>query len=150
MKGRSAGSTIIAAAVLAAIPTLAFAQRPNPENTPGAKTKANDAQVCAADFEASVKPVANHERIEALKRYGKDPTRYTGELDHLIPVTLGGSNSPDNLWPMPDNPTYGIAQKTELETVLHKMVCDKALTLKAAQDTIKKDWMKAYDQYVKK
>lgn len=144
-----AGSTFIAAAFMFAIPSLALAQRPNPTNTPGAKTKANDAQVCAADFEASAKPVASFQRSEALKRYGRDPGSFTGEVDHLIPVKLGGSNDADNLWPIPDNKDYGVAQKRELETTLHQMVCDKKLTLKAAQDAIKKDWTKAYDQYVK-
>ena len=150
MTVRSAGSTFIAAAVFAAIPTLVLAQKPNSENTPGARTKANDAQVCAADFAASAKPVAGHQRNEALKRYGKDASSYTGELDHLIPVALGGSNEPDNLWPMPENRQYGPAQKRELEGALLKQVCDKTLSLKAAQDAIRKDWTKAYDQYVKK
>ena len=40
-------------------------------------------------------------------------------------------------------------QKHELDLKLHQMVCDKTITLKAAQDAIKKDWVKAYNQYVK-
>lgn len=146
---RTAGSPFIAAALVLASTSTLLAQRPNPTQTPGGKTKANDAQVCAADFDASVKPISNAQRNEALKRYGRDPGRFTGELDHLIPVSLGGSNDPDNLWPMPDNKEYGLAAKRELETTLHQMVCDKKITLKAAQDAIKKDWTKAYDQYVK-
>ncbi len=97
-----------------------------------------------------MKPVASHQRNEALKRYGRDMSTFPGELDHLIPVSLGGSNDADNLWPMPDNKEYGIAAKRELEKTLHQMVCDKTITLKVAQDAIRKDWVKAYDKYVKK
>ena len=146
---RTTGSTIVAAALVLASASTVLAQKPNTTNTPGAKTKANDAQVCAADYEASLKPVSNFQRADALKRYGRDPNSFTGELDHLIPVSLGGSNDPDNLWPIPPNKEYGVEWKRELEKTLHQMVCDKKITLKAAQDTIKKDWTKAYDQYVK-
>ena len=40
-------------------------------------------------------------------------------------------------------------QKKALEVKLHQLVCDKTLKLKDAQDAIKKDWVKAYTQYVK-
>lgn len=142
------GSTLLAAALVSIVPSIALAQLPS-YNTPGAKTKATEAQVCAPDYEASVKPIASFQRNEALKRYGRDSTSFTGELDHLIPISLGGSNEPDNLWPMPDNKEYGVAWKRELETTLHQMVCDKKITLKDAQNDIKKDWTKAYDKYVK-
>ena len=38
------------------------------------------------------------------------------------------------------------AQKRDLDAKLHQMVCDKTLKLK---DAIKKDRVKAYNQYVK-
>ena len=43
----------------------------------------------------------------------------------------------------------GPAQKRELDVKLHQMVCDQTIKLKDAQDAIKKDWVKAYNQYVK-
>jgi hypothetical protein len=138
----------VSACVLASGAVL-LAQRPNSYVTPGAKTKVNEADVCAADLSGSAKPVAGWQRAEALKRYGRDASSYSGDLDHLIPVSLGGSNDPDNLWPMPDNKEYGIAAKRELEAKLYKMVCAKEITLKAAQDALKKDWTKSYDRYVK-
>jgi len=139
----------IAAAVLIGVPSFAAAQLPSEFQTPGGKTKANEAQVCAADFEASAKPVAKWQRDQALERYGKRPEDFTGELDHLIPIALGGSNDPDNLWPLPANKDMGPAQKKALEVKLLQLVCDKTLKLKDAQDAIKKDWVKAYTQYVK-
>src|SRR5471032_3458172 len=124
----------ITAAALIGVPAFAAAQLPSSFQTLGANGKANDAQVCAADFEASVKPIAKWQKEQALERYGKRPEDFTGDLDYLIPVSLGGSNDVENLWPLPDNKDMGPAQKKELDLKLHQMVCDKTLTLKAAQD----------------
>jgi len=146
---RTAWLRLFAAAAFISVPSFAAAQLPSAFQTPGGKGKANEAQVCAADFEASVKPVAKWQREQALERYGKRPEDFTGELDHLIPISLGGSNDPDNLWPLPANKDMGPAQKKELDLKLHQLVCDKTLKLKDAQDAIKKDWVKAYNQYVK-
>ena len=143
-----AGTTFIAATFLLVVPSLAHAQLPNSLVTSGAKTKATETQLCSADYEASVPEISKRERSEVLSRYGRRDD-FQGPLDHLIPVTLGGSNDPDNLWPMPDNKEYGIAAKNELEEKLHTMVCGKQLPLKTAQDAIRKNWVKAYDQYVK-
>lgn len=136
--------TVVSLFALAA-PVLA--QKPG-INTPGAKTKANEAQVCAADFMASVKPASSWQKTEALKRYGMRADNFTGELDLLIPASLGGSNDPDNLWPQPANKEWGPEAKDKLEDVLHTMVCDKKISLKEAQDAIRKDWIKAYEKYV--
>ena len=46
---------------------------PSSFQTPGAKGKANEAQVCAADFEASAKPVAKRQRDQALERVRQAP-----------------------------------------------------------------------------
>jgi hypothetical protein len=128
--------------------SFAAAQLPNGSQTPGATTKANMAQVCAADFESAAKPVTGRQQSEALNRYGLRPENFTGDLDHLIPVSLGGSNDPDNLWPLPPSRTLGPDQKKALDVKLHQLVCDSTITLKQAQDAIRKDWVKAYHQYV--
>src|SRR6478672_8793630 len=149
MTVRMAGLRFMAATALIGVSSFAAAQLPSSFQTPGSKGKANDAQICAADFEASVKPIAKWQRDQALERYGKRPEDFTGELDHLIPVSLGGTNDPDNLWPLPANKDMGPEQKKELELKLHQLVCEKTLKLKDAQDAIRKDWVKAYNQYVK-
>jgi len=148
MTVRKAWLRCMAAAALIGVPSYAAAQLPSSFQTPGNKGKANEAQICAADFEASVKPIAKWQRDQALERYGKRPEDFTGELDHLIPIGLGGSNDPDNIWPLPANKDMGPERKEALDLKLHQMVCDKTLTLKAAQDAIKKDWVKAYNEYV--
>ena len=61
------------AAVVIGVPGLAAAQLPSSFQPPGNKGRANEAQVCAAGFEASVKPIAKWQRDQALERYGKRP-----------------------------------------------------------------------------
>jgi hypothetical protein len=149
MTVRTAWLSFMTTAVVVGVPAIAAAQLPSSFQTPGAKGKANEAQVCAADFEASVKPMAKWQHDQALERYGKRPEDFTGELDHLIPISLGGTNDLENLWPLPPNKDMGPEQKRELDLKLHQLVCDKTLTLKSAQEAIRKDWVKAYTQYVK-
>src|SRR5262249_32925896 len=87
------------AALVTALPAIVSAQRPSEFKTPRATTKDKVAQLCTADYATSAKPISNWQRNEALTRYGIRPESFTGELDHLVPVSLGGSNDPDNLWP---------------------------------------------------
>jgi hypothetical protein len=140
MTVRTAWLSFMTTAVVVGVPAIAAAQLPSSFQTPGAKGKASEAQVCAADFEASVKPMAKWQHDQALERYGKRPEDFTGELDHLIPISLGGTNDLENIWPLPPNKDMGPEQKRELDRKLHQLVCDKTLTLKAAHEAIRKDW----------
>jgi len=61
----------------------------------------------------------------------------TSELDHLIPLELGGANDAANLWPevgsIP-NP------KDHVEGALHDAVCSGRVALAAAQRAIARNW----------
>jgi hypothetical protein len=136
----------VAAAVFG-VPSLASAQLPSIE-TPGDKAKVSETEVCAPGYEASVKALSPWQIGQAMSRYGRRLDDKTVSIDHLIPIALGGTNDPDNLWPQPIQHELGPDAKDELEAKLHTMVCGKQLSLKAAQDAIKKNWVKAYQQYV--
>ena len=146
MTARMATFTFIAAALFG-IPSVASAQLPSIE-TPGAKSNATETEVCAADYESTVKPLSPWQTGQAMSRYGKRLDDKSVKIDNLIPIKLGGTNDPDNLWPQPIQKENGPEQKDELEDKLHKMVCAKTITLKVAQEAIKKDWVKAYQKYV--
>src|SRR6516164_3717119 len=69
-----------------------------------------------------------------------------GELDHLIPLELGGNNDASNLWPEPGKlPNL----KDSVEGKLHIWVCaapsaaERQGRLEAAQQAIAADWVTA-------
>jgi hypothetical protein len=71
------------------------------------------------------------------------------EVDHLIPLELGGSNSIKNLWPESHRISPWNAQvKDRLEGKLHELVCDGKIDLKTAQQAIASNWIEAYKTYV--
>jgi hypothetical protein len=62
------------------------------------------------------------------------------ELDHLVPLELGGANDAANLWPEAGpvpNP------KDSVEGVLNSAVCDGRISLASAQRAIARDWRTA-------
>lgn len=65
------------------------------------------------------------------------------EVDHLIPLSLGGTNDSTNLWP--ERP---FQDKDRLESELRRRVCAKTLDLATAQRAIATDWQAAYRSYV--
>ena len=126
---------------------------PDPACTPGAAdphvTQANLASmVCRpGGYTKSVRPPVAVTRVEkraALAAYGDTGPASDFELDHLVPLSLGGSpNSPRNLWPEPGsvpNP------KDKLEGALQDLVCADRMPLADAQQAIATDWVAAYRQ----
>jgi hypothetical protein len=136
------------AAAALALPAIANAQLQNSLYTPGAAAKADVKQLCAAQVDASAKPVSARQKAETLERYGIRPEGFSGTLEHLVPVSLGGSNDPDNLYPFHAQGEYTLQAKEQLAAKLRELVCDGKVSLKQAQDAFKKDWTKSYKQYM--
>jgi hypothetical protein len=63
--------------------------------------------------------------------YGE--TSVSGELDHLVPLELGGANDARNLW-VEDGPIPN--PKDQVERALNVEVCDGQMTLAAAQRAV--------------
>jgi hypothetical protein len=72
--------------------------------------------------------------------------RATYEVDHLIPLELGGDNVIANLWPEAADPPPGFHQKDKVENWLHKQVCSGAISLSDAQRQIATDWITVWKQ----
>lgn len=101
------------------------------------------AQVCASGYSRRVRDVTYAEKSAVYAEYGmhRHFNGRDGELDHLVPLELGGSNDVANLWP---ESAPGSHRKDRLENELHDEVCDGDLALARADRLIAADWVKAY------
>ena len=123
-------------------------QLPDPRCTPGSidpdVTQADiRSTICKKGWTATVRPPeAQTERFKydvAYPHYGT-PAGERTELDHLVPLELGGSNDATNLWPeYPPSPN----PKDKVEDALNHAVCDGRVSLARAQAAIASDWITA-------
>jgi hypothetical protein len=117
-------------------------------------TQANIQQtICVPGSTATVRPstsFTNSVKAKLLREQGlaqADAAKY--ELDHLIPLALGGHpRKPENLWLQPWDGEWGARVKDRLEVKLKAMVCAGRLTLEAARRAIAVDWIAAFKSYV--
>ncbi len=126
---------------------------PRHELTPGAidprVTQRNiQNTICRRGYTASVRPPFEYTNVmkhRLMRVYCVRGSIHDYELDHLIPLELGGC--PDceaNLWPQPRNVSPGAAEKDEVEDYLHHQVCSGLLPLAEAQREIASDWYAVY------
>ncbi len=123
---------------------------PDPVLTPGATLPVTTADICAPGYSRKVRDVPVEVKRDVYRRYHITHHRKGEyEIDHLISLELGGSNSARNLWPE----SYWTAPwnahvKDVLENTLHREVCAGRLPLATAQHDIATDWIAAYQKYV--
>jgi hypothetical protein len=87
-------------------------------------------------------------RNQVYVEYGRTEGPGCCEVDHLIPLELGGSNDMKNLWPQPDDPRPGSPEKDQLENELHSQVCSGKMPLADAQKCITSNWAECWYKYV--
>lgn len=130
---------------------------PDPRLTPGDAIEGVTAeQVCTPGYAHSVRHVTAETKREVFAEYGleRNHTGYCGgrrgcEIDHVISLELGGSNSIKNLWPQSyDSQPWNAHVKDHLENRLHELVCSGRMSLDEAQHAIATNWISAYQQYV--
>jgi len=124
---------------------------PNPSLTPGDLLPGVTGQeTCVSGYAKGVRNVTSDEKAAVYQRYGLPDVPGMHEIDHFIPLTLGGSNALANLWPepymLPDASTLGAHEKDRVELYLHEQVCSGKLTLAQAQDEIRTDWVAVYER----
>ncbi len=92
-------------------------------------------------------------KLIIFREYGKspDPKGFRNyEVDHFIPLELGGSNEIANIWPELAEPRPGFHQKDEVENYLHSKVCkEHAMTLAEAQYAIASNWIAVWANMTK-
>ena len=119
---------------------------PDPACTPGAIfATATTNQICQSGYSRTVRDVPTAEKDQVYAAYGiVSHSAGEYEVDHLIPLELGGSNEIANLWAEPANPRPGFHEKDQLENSLHDQVCSGALALTDAQNGIATNWLVVY------
>jgi hypothetical protein len=120
---------------------------PDPACTPGAIMTKDLDIICHRATRARRHVEASVHR-SAFTEYGLSYPQPRGayEVDHLIPLELGGDNVIENLWAEPARPQPGFHEKDEVENCLHKQVCSGAIRIDAAQNVIARDWIKVWEQ----
>jgi hypothetical protein len=130
-----------------------FAQRqsspplmPDPTRTPGDTLDVTKDDICVPGYSKKVRDVPQAVKDQVYASYGiksHAPGEY--EVDHLISLELGGSNSIKNLWPQSyKTQPWNAHVKDKLENRLHADVCSGKIDLKTAQQQIATDWIGAY------
>jgi len=120
---------------------------PDPDCTPGAtnphltlpvlKNK-GFTTLCTRDLASSVEEKMAVYRWYDTKRPKNSGARQTCELDHLIPLELGGADTLDNVWPQCG--TDNFRTKDTVENYLNREVKSGRMSLADAQRGIAVDW----------
>ena len=122
---------------------------PDSKMTPGATLPVTRADICVPGYTQKVRNVPLDVKKQVYAEYGiqsHKPGDY--EVDHLISLELGGSNSIKNLWPQSyKTQPWNAHVKDALENEMHVEVCSGRLDLATAQHDIATDWIAAYKKY---
>lgn len=127
---------------------VGVAALPDPRLTPGDSLPVGIAAICVPGYSARVRHVPVSEKEAVYARYHVAHVPYAHEVDHLVSLELGGSNSISNLWPEPYAGRWGARAKDVLENKLHELVCDGTMSLKHAQRIEATNWVSAYRKLI--
>ena len=98
---------------------------PDPKLTPGDVLTSDPKIICVSGYTQTVRDVPQTLKNQVYKIYGvttRKPREF--EIDHLISLELGGSNSIRNLWPESFlTQPFNAHVKDNLENKLHDLAC---------------------------
>ena len=149
---------VLAALLLAAFALPAFGQQPaptppilpDPKLTPGDVLDVTLADIQEHGYSSKVRNVPVSVKREVYASYGIEHwNKGEYEVDHLISLSLGGSNSKKNLWPESYlTEPWNARTKDALEFRLLALVRAGKVDLHTAQQEMAHDWIAAYKKYV--
>lgn len=121
---------------------------PDASKTPGDVLDVTKADICVPGYTKKVRNVPTTVKKQVFTSYHiANPGKGEFEVDHLISLELGGSNSIKNLWPQSyKTQPWNAHVKDALENRLHKDICSGSIDMKVAQQAIAKDWIACYKQ----
>jgi hypothetical protein len=99
------------------------------------------AAICQSGYTRRVRNVLPSTKDAVYASYGiTSHAARQYEIDHLVPLEVGGNNTRANLWP---EIAPGFGEKDAVENELHAAVCSGRMALKTAQAQIARDWRHA-------
>ena len=123
---------------------------PDPTLTPGAVRTTNVGAICST----STRTLRHWDRQRddrIMAEHGLPAGPHPDfEIDHLIPLGIGGADDVRNLWPEPRRslePTWNAERKDRLEWKLRDLVCSGRLGAAEAQRMMAEDWVEAYGRF---
>ena len=110
---------------------------PDPTCTPG-DVMTDAVEVVCFQPSRERRRVADEVRARVFASYGIAPSRRRlFELDHLVPLELGGSNEARNLWPEPWEDAH---RKDRVENRARRDVCAGTFALAEMQAAFARNW----------
>lgn len=142
--------TLAAMSVRAQEPAATAPIMPDPKLTPGDVLDVTLADIQVKGYSAKVRNVPISVKREVYAEYGiQHWNKGEYEVDHLISLSLGGSNSKKNLWPESYlTEPWNARTKDALEFRLLALVREGKVDLHTAQQEMAHDWIAAYKKYV--
>jgi hypothetical protein len=119
----------------------------------GAVRTTDKAGVCTDRHTRQYRHWSREQADRILQEYGLPAGPYgrDWEIDHLIPLSLGGADVDANLWPEPRRsiePEWNAERKDRLEWRTAGLVCGGQLDLVTAQKGINSNWIVAFQKYM--
>jgi len=122
---------------------------PLPALTPGAILTTDVTAICRPGYSKTIRHTSGKLKHQVYLEYGIDNGSGHYEIDHLIPLGIGGADKRDNLWPENrDTQPWNAGLKDRLESYLHLEVCARRIEVGVAQKAIAADWVATYRQYL--
>jgi hypothetical protein len=117
---------------------------PNPTLTPGEIYTDNYTLICDRYYTDLLIDDSQSFKDGVFERYNMtNPEKKQYEIDHWIPLALGGSHNISNVWPEPV--TFpGYKERDTVERYLRDQVCNHKITLTEAREKIVGDWYSIY------
>lgn len=132
------GPALVFASLFIAIAVHAFPRVPDPQLTPGALCDVHDPDYSEDRYREKIpycrRNVSSSTKRDIYRVYGIPShctKRYT--IDHFVPLSLGGDNSLQNLWPEHKNVK---ATRQNLETELYQKISKGKISQSEAVDVI--------------
>lgn len=124
---------------------------PNDSLTPGLVADTDETKVCGFEYGQSYskrhRQTTREMKAEVYRSYGISRAGRSFEVDHRVPLSLGGADDVQNLWPEAGFTHPSFHDKDRLELYVWEAVCKRhAMSLSDGQAIFLGDWTVGYRQ----